>query len=389
MTTAGRIESLFEGGPFPHFQKSLGLFRPVGFNVTSRAAVSVLIGWFPLIILVLAEDLHGEISVFSFLTDYGVHARSLVAAPLLIMSETLCLRRLEDVAVYFVRSGTVQPQDRSFFSELAVSTRSLMNSTAAEILALLLAYAIGWFLIRYVHFIALPPWYLAQGTGRTISWAGWWYALVSMPLLLMLFLGWMWRVILWSRFLIRVARLKLHLISVHPDRTAGLRFLNSSLFAFMPVAFTFGVVVAGSAANRVAYQGATIDVLQKSVGGLLIFVLLLFVGPLLVFVLKLHRQKVAGIFSYGALAEGVGRQFESKWLADYDKHAAGALESPDFSATTDLYQIVSTVHEMRIVPFDLRGVLGLTVSALLPFIPVVLMMIPIKQILKEVARLLV
>jgi hypothetical protein len=120
-----------------------------------------------------------------------------------------------------------------------------------------------------------------------------------------------------------------------------------------------------------------------------IFVFILFVGPLLVFVYKLQRQKISEIFSYGALAENVGRQFEEKWLANYDKHAAEALETTDFSATTDLGQVVANVHEMKVLPFDLAGLVSLTVVTLLPFIPIVLMMIPVKRVLQEVANLLI
>ncbi len=155
------------------------------------------------------------------------------------------------------------------------------------------------------------------------------------------------------------------------------------------MAFTFGVIAAGSAANRVAYQGATIEGIEKTVIGLVIFVLVLFVGPLLVFVYKLQRKKISGIFSYGALAENVGRQFEEKWLSNYDKHAAEALGASDFSATTDLYQVVANVHDMKVLPFDLAALVSLTVVTLLPFIPVVLMMIPVKQVLQEVANLLI
>ena len=389
MTTANRVETFFESGPFPHFQKSLGLFRPIGFNTSARATVSILIGWLPLVILVLVEDLSSQISFFSFLTDFGVHARSLLAAPLLIIAEAICLRRLEDVAIHFVRSGIVEERDRTTFKDLAASTRAMMNSTVAEIVAMVLTYMLVFVGVRFVSVLGVRPWYLVQGEGITISWAGWWYSLVSVPLLLILFFGWLWRVILWSRFLIKVSRFKLSLIAAHPDRASGLKFLNSSLFAFTPLAFTFGVIAAGSVANRVAYQGATFEVIKNTGGGLLAFVLFLFVGPLLVFTYKLQRQKVLGIYSYGGLAEKVGRQFEDKWLANYDKHAAEALQASDFSATTDLYQVVANVHEMKVVPFDLVGVFFLAVVTLLPFIPVVLMTIPIKQILQEVASLLV
>ena len=389
MTTANRAETFFESGPFPHVQKSLGLFRPVGFNTSARATVSILIGWFPLVVLVLAEDLNGQISFLSFVTDFGVHARSLIAAPLLIICEAICLQRLEAVAIHFVRSGIIKERDRPIFKSLASSTRAMMKSTLVEIAAMVLTYTLVLMGVRYVTVLGVRPWFLARGNEVTMSWAGWWYALVSLPLLLMLFFGWLWRVILWSRFLIKVSRLKLSLIAAHPDRASGLKFLNSSLFAFMPVAFTFGVIAAGSAANRVAYQGMTLDAMEKTAGGLVVFVLLLFVGPLLVFTYKLQRQKVAGIFSYGALAENVGRQFEHKWLENYDKYSAGALEATDFSATTDLYGVVANVHEMKNVPFDLVGLVSLAVTTLLPFIPVLLMTMPIKQILQEAMKLLV
>jgi len=50
---------------------------------------------------------------------------------------------------------------------------------------------------------------------------------------------------------------------------------------------------------------------------------------------------------------------------------------------------VSNVYAMGAFPFGLRGLIGLTVSALLPFVPVVLMTFPLKVVLKELAALLI
>jgi hypothetical protein len=94
-----------------------------------------------------------------------------------------------------------------------------------------------------------------------------------------------------------------------------------------------------------------------------------------------------GIFSYGQLADAMGRQFERKWFTR-TRIDADALEAPDFSATTDLYQVVSNVYDMGVLPFELRALIALGVSALLPFVPVVIMALPMKVILKEVASLL-
>jgi hypothetical protein len=382
------IDALFRGGPFPHFQKSLGLFRPVGFDVTSRAVVSVLIGWFPLVVLVITDGLSNNSSPVSFLLDFGVHARSLLAAPLLILCELICLGRLESIALHFVNARLIDEADRPYFKALVKSTKVLVNSTLAEVVAIALSYSIALLLIHQLPLLAAPDWYFFSGQKETLSWTGYWYVFVSMPLLLILFFGWMWRVILWSRFLVHVSRMRLRLVAAHPDGASGLKFLNLELFAFFPLAFTFGVITAGSVANRVAYDGATLEGVEKTIGGLLIFVVMLFVGPLMIFVFNLHRGKANGILCYGRLAVEVGRQFELKWITHYQRFGSSALEAPDFSATTDLYQIVSNVHAMSIVPFELKSLIILCVAALLPFIPVILMTIPLKVILKELASLL-
>jgi hypothetical protein len=121
---------------------------------------------------------------------------------------------------------------------------------------------------------------------------------------------------------------------------------------------------------------------------LLIAVLILFAGPLLIFSGKLYRVKIQGVFRYGQLASYIGRQFEEKWLTSHQKTGPHSLEVPDFSATTDLYAVVANVHAASVLPFEWRGLLSLAIATLLPFLPVALMAIPLKVILKEFANLL-
>jgi Protein of unknown function (DUF1269) len=74
-----------------------------------------------------------------------------------------------------------------------------------------------------------------------------------------------------------------------------------------------------------------------------------FCGSLIgmLFFFPLGSLAVAGGLAVGAasgtLASDVGRQFERKWLTRTEAIDAGALEVPDFSATTDLYQKSMTV----------------------------------------------
>ena len=116
-----------------------------------------------------------------------------------------------------------------------------------------------------------------------------------------------YRILLWGRFLFRTSRLNLRLIAAHPDGASGLRFLNSAIFAFMPFAFTLGVITAGTVANRVAHARASLDRIEMTLLGLVVVVLVLVAGPLIVFVFNLHRQKLVGTFRYGLLAQQVGR----------------------------------------------------------------------------------
>jgi hypothetical protein len=65
-----------------------------------------------------------------------------------------------------------------------------------------------------------------------------------------------------------------------------------------------------------------------------------------------------------------------------------ALEAPDFSATTDLYSIVANVYQLRLVPVEVRSLLILLSATLLPFVPVLLMAVPLDTLLQRVAGLL-
>jgi hypothetical protein len=88
------------------------------------------------------------------------------------------------------------------------------------------------------------------------------------------------------------------------------------------------------------------------------------------------------------LAGRLGRQFEGKFFKTGATIDASALELPDFSATTDLYQVASNVYEVRLVPISIAS-LGIVVAmAILPFLAIALMFIPSDVIVEEIAKLL-
>jgi hypothetical protein len=391
MNGTGRMDrELFDGGPPLRLQRSLGLITPDAPRRAWRAVLTVLVGWVPLAVLAAAQGraLSAD-RAGAWLLDFGVHARLLIAAPLFILAESVCLPRLGSTVRHFLDAGLVTATDRPRFDAIVTSTQRLRDALGVVIVAVLLAYAMVVAVLRYAPLSELPSWHLrGDSGGRALSLAGWWHVLVSQPLLLVLGLGWLWRLALWGRCRWRLSRLDLQLVPARPDQMAGLKFVGYSVRAFALLGFALGVIVAGRVAVRVVHTGVSPLALTPLVVGLVVGVVLLCSGPLLVFTGKLLEAWRRGILAYGALASAVGQQFERKWLTRTEAIDAGALEVPDFSATTDLYQIVSNVYQIWIVPLDLKS-LGLLVGAtLLPFLPVVLTVVPLKAIVAELTHLL-
>ena len=194
---------LFDGGPPYRLQRSLGLLKPNEPRMVWRVALAVLVGWVPLAVLTAAQDLAlGADRTRSLLFDFAVYARFLIAAPLFIVAEPVCVSRLGRTVRHFLDAGLVRETDRARFDAVVASTRRLRDAVVVELAAVLLAYAVIGALMRDVPSAMIPVWHRSGGSGAlAFSAAGWWHVLVSLALLLALFFGWLWRPFLWGRFL--------------------------------------------------------------------------------------------------------------------------------------------------------------------------------------------
>jgi hypothetical protein len=372
------MENLFSGGPPLKIEQRLGLVKPDDPGIMRRAWLVILIGWVPLLVLTAVEEVFLHKSSWrAFVLDFGIHGRFLLAAPLFILAESACLPTLSRTARHFLDSGIVRDEDRSRFDVAVRSTLRLLNSTLAEVLTVALAYGTA---AAVRASVGIP--------NLTSSVAGLWQTWVSLPLLLVLFFGWIWRQLLWCRFMWRIARLDLKLIAAHPDQAGGLKFLGFALRGYCPLALALATIVAGGLANRLRDGVSPYD-LRFFVIGLVLFVLVLFVAPFAVFVPVLRRLRGRGTLEYGALSCAVGQQFEAKWITNAKENVnSSALEAPDFSATTDLYQIASNVYQIRYLPLHARGIGELIVFTLIPIVPLVLFSVPLPVLVKSVKQIL-
>jgi len=381
-------QGLFDAGPPQQLQVKLGLIRRGQLHPVRRAIIVAALGWVPLLILsAIQSALFRNGDFASFITDYGAIARSLIAAPVLVLAEAATAPRLSAIAQHFREAGLIAAKDLPAFREAVASTYRLRDFVQLEIAIFVIAFAATAILGLSVPLRFFPHWHLAgDGHALTLSAAGWWDTLISAPVLVVLLLGWLWRLGLWTRFLWLMSRLDLRLISAHPDGAGGLGFVGMSLQPLSVVAFALGAIIAGTVANRVLHDHLAILDFRYVVPIFAGLIVLLFSGPLLVFTDKLVQASRKGAFEYGALARAVGRQMETRWLNQ--KPTQEALDANDFSATTDLYAIVSNVYSMNLVPAGLKNLAVVAIGALLPFVPVVLAAVSPEVLIQKLTGIL-
>jgi hypothetical protein len=387
MSAAAPTERVpFEDAPPYHLESWLGLMRAGHPQVVRRAVLAVAIAWLPLAVLTLVRgDFIRPDHANAFVLDIGCFARYLIAVPLLVLAEALCAPRLTAIARQFITAGLLAEADHPAYEKAVASTRRLLRSRAAEIAAFILAYALVVSVVASKPDAAMPLWHgVIWGDRIAPTPAGWWALLVSLPLLFLLLLGWLWRVGLWARFLWLMSRLELKLVPSHPDGAGGLGFLSTSLEAFLPLAFAFGVLGAGPVLNYVVHRGASATQFRFQAVGVAVFTVVLFGAPLLVFMRRLLDAYHRGVLAYGAFTLRAGEQFERQWLAERQAVEEQTLQARDFAATNALFSIARNAIKMSRLPFEARSIAVLGGAALLPFLPAEFLNLPFDVVLKKI-----
>jgi hypothetical protein len=183
-----------------------------------------------------------------------------------------------------------------------------------------------------------------------------------------------------------VSRLDLHLVPTHPDRAGGISFLGKGTYAFAPVLFAQGALLAGVIATRVLYGGKTLMYFKMDAIGLIAFFVLFLLGPLTVFTPALSRAKRTGLAQYGKLASVYVAAFERKWI-----HGEAAedelLGTGDIQSLSDLGQSYSVVREMNVVPFGLQDITRLAITTAVPLLPLALTVFSAEELVMRLLKI--
>ena len=378
--------SLVLGGPLYQLLRRSRLSDDALTLVHRRILAGVLITWVPLLLLSIVEGRAwwGSVEV-PFLLNFEVHARLLLALPLLIIAELIVHMRMRRPLVQFLDRKLIRESDVPRFHAL-----HRIGNTSAEFGGRRGVAHSPCLWARHRRQPSTSPLTRTHGQRRggssrfgSRSLAGWWQMLVSVPIFQFLLLRWYFRLFIWTRFLWQVSRIELQLMPTHPDRAGGLGFLATIVNAFAPFLVAHGVLLAGLIADRIFFVGATLPqfiVEITAVVGALVFVVLC---PLIVFGGQLARAKRAGLAEYGVLAQRYVREFDAKWIRGDRDPAEPFVGSADVQSLADLANSFDVIRTMRFVPFSKETVFQLGVITLAPLLPLTLTMISFEELLKR------
>src|SRR5262249_13563743 len=145
------------------------------------------------------------------------------------------------------------------------------------------AYTLGLWFWNGRSGLTFATWYARPGGRWNLTPAGYWYVFVSLPVFQFVLLRWYVRLFIWFRFLWQVNRIELNLLPTHPDRCGGLSFVGKSSYAYAPILFAQGTILAGIVADRVLYRGESLQSFKLQIVGVAVFFVLFVLGPLLMF----------------------------------------------------------------------------------------------------------
>jgi len=380
------------GGPLYQLGSRLGLVR----QGTNTFWLGIAIGLSAWSVLVLLGLLQGVGSKLFSLAVIGVHVRLLAAIPLFFLCETWVFPRMAEFVRNITNSGMVPETE---LPALALDIRRvgrMKDSWLAEVLFLLLAFA-----LPMVETLADLP---GGGTG---SWAvildraggkftlvNGWYLLVCLPLFRFLVLRWLWHLGLWCYFLWRVERLKLHLIPIHSDSTAGLVYLEVVHEHFAPLAIAISAVLSASFAEDISSGTMAFEALYRLIPMVLLLDAAMFICPLFIFTPKLWACRITGLREYMGMAFRYVDAFDRKWIRNMDMYghkwirdeeASGEdqLGTADLQSLADLTNSVNVVRGMRWIPAGRRLISGLAASAILPLLPLLLFKYPVTELAEK------
>jgi len=374
--------------PF-RLQRRLGLIPSDGLGLVRRAVFWSMLGWLPVVLWgwYVGRVLPGG-AAEPLLAHFGIHARLLVAVPLLILAEGPANALTARLLPQLVRSGIVPPSEVPAYRAALAGIARLRDATLPwiVIVGIVLAFASASEVLHRAHEV---EW--AEGTapdGRP-GFGGLWYLWVGRSIYLALLLAWLWRLVLLTVLCRRIARLDLAILPTHPDRSGGLGFLDRLPALFVPVVLAVGIVLASRWAHDAVYHGLAMQSVRAEMIAFVVVAVTLFVLPLLAFAVPLKKAKKQALLDYGALVCRHGRLVHQRWIEGRPIADDAVLDAPELGPVADTAALFDSVKALRTVPIGKSTALPLAAAAVVPMLAALAVQVPARDLLLRLLKALV
>lgn len=370
--------SLTRGGPLYALLRAARVFREGSGDARRASLVCAAVTWLPLVLLAGVETMAGGAP--RTFQDLSAHARFLAGIPLFFAAEEAVEGRCARAVDRFATS-TMAPVASPALHKILARAGCLRDSLAAELVMLAAAYLSGGL------WTVWEPMRPAAGGTAVPELSRLWYVVVALPMFRFLLFRWLWRWAIWSFVLVSLSRLPVRAIALHPDGSAGLRFLSRPSDAFVLVLAAVSLVLSSAWTSRVLAGEAEPASFVAPFGVFALIAAALSLGPLLTFSRHVFVARRDGLEEYDALALRYVRLFHRQWI---ERGAGDAiLGSPDIQSLADLANGYDVVERTRSLAFGARSLAILVAALGVPMLPLVATAMPLPELLVKLGTALI
>jgi hypothetical protein len=379
------VEELFalSGGRVSRGLERMRLARDARLR-SGRLAVLLALGtWLPLVVLAATEGVAWGRSVqVPLLKDFLPYGQLLIAIPVLVFGEFVVGRYLIRAVTELRTSNVLAAEDTPVLNRVLNSAIVRWRGRAADVVLLVLTCTATVVSLVEASDFLTGGW---QVSGDRLTLAGYWYLLISMPVVRFLELRWVWRLALWTWVLWKVSRLEILPQPAHPDRAGGLAFLGATQGAFGTLVFAFGVQLSCLIADGIHFRGMDLMSFRGEMVAFVSIMVLVLLLPLLVFFPKLVRARDEHLLLLSSTAYRAANGLEREMAGE----GAGELPAEAVSGLADFGALYENARLMRPLPLEMRHVVGLVLAAVAPFLPLVFLVMPAREVLETLTKLLI
>jgi hypothetical protein len=377
-------DSLIRGGPFYQIQKVTRLIQPDQWNFQRRITFAIAIGWLPLLLITLVFE---PGAVMSFLRDYRIHSRMLIAVPVLLLGQSLLESGFLTVVKHIRKAHLLADSDLVGEEKLMVRLRRLRDSVLPELVILLLVVAHTTF--SFSKLIDATPWLAtATATGLRLTLAGWYAVLISAAIFQFLLGLSLWKWLLWTIFAFKLSRLRLNVVPAHSDQHGGLGFLGLMANGFAPISFAATAVIGATWRYEILHNHAHLMNFKLPAIALVVIVIALALLPLAFFVPPLAALRRKGILDYSTLGQIQATEFDEKWIAHLAGRESQVLTEMESSIAIDFSAMYDRIKQLTPLPVDRGTLIPLALSIVVPVLPAIFAEIPVGVALKDLFQAL-